>query len=301
MLRHSLLAITLALVVGEPPILEITTIARVVDVYAVVTDREGRLITGLERRSFELREDGAPQSIELFARETDAPLSLGLVVDTSASQAALLPAEKRRARAFLDRVLRPRDEALVMGFDRELSIVQGFTADRPALAEALAGLRVDRGVAATGDAARGTRLYDAIQEASGLMASRKGRRVIVLLTDGEDQGSHASRARALEAAERAGATLYSVVVADPEFYWGRGRDYRGEEQLAALLRRTGGWLVRPDAGDGLETVAAELRAQYRLGYTPRRGYDGTYRRIQVRIHHRGYSVRARTGYFASAE
>jgi VWFA-related protein len=133
------------------------------------------------------------------------------------------------------------------------------------------------------------------------MANRRGRKVLVLLTDGEDQGSRASRGDALEAAERAGVIVYTVVVADPSFYWTRGRDYRGEEALAALLRKTGGWLVRSEAGDGLGAVAAELRAQYRLGYVPRRGYDGTYRKIRVRARGGRYTVRARQGFFASAE
>jgi hypothetical protein len=109
------------------------------------------------------------------------------------------------------------------------------------------------------------------------------------------------RGDALEAVERAEAIVYSVVVADPAFYWARGSDFRGEDALARLLRRTGGWLVRPQGSDGLAAVAAELRAQYRLGYAPRRGYDGTYRRIDVRARGGPYSVRARRGYFASPE
>lgn len=133
------------------------------------------------------------------------------------------------------------------------------------------------------------------------MSGRRDRKVLVLLTDGEDQGSRLTRGAALEAAERAGVIVYSVVVADPVFYWLRGRDYHGEEALAALLKKTGGWLVRPEATDGLGAVAAELRAQYRLGYAPARGYDGTYRRIEVRARGGRYSVRARHGYFASAE
>ncbi|HEX9093792.1 MAG TPA: VWA domain-containing protein [Coriobacteriia bacterium] len=286
----------------EPPILEIATVARIVDVYAVVTDRQGRLVTGLDRDAFELREDGAPQRIEMFSRETDAPLSLGLLVDTSASQAALLPAERRRARAFLDGVLGPQDEAFVMRFDRDVSVVQGFTGDRELLGRALDALRVDRGTVPTGVAPRGTRLYDAIDAAAhDFMGGRRGRKVLVLLTDGQDQGSGVTRGAALDAVERAEAIVYSVVVADPAFYWARGGDFRGEETLGTLLKKTGGWLVRPEESDGLAVVAAELRAQYRLGYAPRRGYDGTYRRIDVHARDGRYSVRARRGYFASAE
>jgi VWFA-related protein len=285
-----------------PAILEITTVARIVDVYAVVADGHGRLVTGLEKHAFELREDGVPQRIDLFARETDAPLSLGLVVDTSASQAGLLPAERTRARAFLEAVLGPGDEAFLMRFDREVEITQGFTGDRAQLARALDALQVDRGLAPADGPPRGTRLYDAIHQAAiGPMSGRRDRKVLVLLTDGEDQGSLVTRTAALEAAERAGVIVYSVLVAEPAFYWARGRGFQGEEALSALLRKTGGWLVREETSDGLAAVAAELRAQYRLGYAPARGYDGTYRRIQVRARTGRYKVRARQGYFASAE
>ena len=124
----------------------------------------------------------------------------------------------------------------------------------------------------------------------------------MLLTDGEDQGSHATREAALEAAERAEVIVYSVLVADPSFYWARGRDFEGEAALAALQRKTGGWMVRPEAAQGLEEIASELRAQYRLGYTPRKaGFDGSFRRIEVRLHGGRYTVRARRGYYATAE
>jgi hypothetical protein len=104
----------------------------------------------------------------------------------------------------------------------------------------------------------------------------------VLFTDGEDQGSHTTRDGALEAAERAEAMIYSVLVADPLFCWARGRDFKGEAALAALQGETGGSMIRPETGDGLQEVASELRAQYRLGYVPRKArYDGSFRRLEV--------------------
>jgi hypothetical protein len=127
------------------PMLEITAVTRVVDVYAVVTDSQGRLVSGLRREQFELREDGERQALDYFARETDAPLSLGLVVDTSASQAGLLLEERASARSFLASVLGPSDQAFVMRFDREVSVLQGLTADASALGRALDGLRADVG------------------------------------------------------------------------------------------------------------------------------------------------------------
>ncbi len=95
--------------------------------------------------------------------------------------------------------------------------------------------------------------------------------------------------------------IYSVLVADPLFYWSRDRDFRGEEALAALQRKTGGLMIRPETSAGLDLIASEIRAQYRLGYVPRKArYDGSFRRLEVRLRGR-YTVRARRGYYATAE
>jgi VWFA-related protein len=295
--------------VVTPPVLEISVVTRVVNVYAIVKDAKGRLVTTLTGDKFELCEDGVPQKVEHFAHETDAPLSLGLLVDTSASQERLLPAERQSAKAFLTDILRPSDRAFVMRFDSDITLLQGLTNQISLITSAIDGLRVDPNLSAAladprGRARpRGTRLYDAIHlAASELMKGERGRKVLVLLTDGEDQGSIVTRRAALEAAERADLIVYSVMVADPVFYWARDRDFKGEEALAALLKRTGGWLVRPETSLGLDDIAAELRAQYRLGYTPLSArYDGRFRNIDVRLRGTGHSVRARRGYYATAE
>ena len=293
---------------APPPILQITTVTRVVDVYATVKDTRGRLVTSLGRDQFELREDGVRQQVDYFAHETDAPLSIGLVIDTSASQAQLLSTEREKARAFLHAVLGVSDRALVMRFDQEIVLLQGLTSETALLARAIDAAQADAGSAPSsadpsgGRRPRGTRLYDAIQQASELLSGQKGRKVLVLLTDGEDQGSRITRGSALEAAERAEVMVYSVLVADPLFYWARGRDFKGEAALAALQAKTGGLMVRPETAEGLEEIAAELRAQYRLGYTPRTArYDGSFRRIEVRLREGRHTVRARRGYYATAE
>jgi len=291
-----------------PPILEITTAARVVNVYATVRDGKGRLVTDLGQERFRLRDNGAEQAIEYFARETDAPLSLALVVDTSASQTGLLPTEREKARAFVRTVLGPADRALVLRFDREVVLVQGLTNDAASLDQALDAVGTDPGPppgaaeAQGGRPPRGTRLYDAIVRASELVSGHEGRKVLVLLTDGEDQGSRASLKAALDAAERAEVIVYSVLVADPLFYWARGRDFGGRAALEALQRKTGGWMVGEEAAGGLDEIAAELRAQYRLGFTPRPGrYDGSFHQVEVRVAGSHHTVRARRGYFATAE
>jgi VWFA-related protein len=198
------------------PVLEITTVTRVVDVYATVKDAKGRLVTSLGRDRFDLREDGVPQTVDYFAHETDAPLSLGLVVDTSASQAEVLPAEREEARRFLRTVLGASDQAFVLRFDREVVLLQGLTNEIPLLTRAIDVLRADPGPGLTPAGSsenrrpRGTRLYDAIDQASGLLGGQKGRKVLVLLTDGEDQVSRVTLGAALEAAQRAEVAVYSV-------------------------------------------------------------------------------------------
>lgn len=286
--------------------LDVSSVTRVVEVYAIVTDGKGRLVTDVGREQFELREDGVPQAVEYFAHETDSPLSLGLLVDTSASQAGILPAEREEARAFLQGVLSPADEAFVLRFDRELLLLQPFTSDRALLTRAIDAVRADAEPSVPSGKAgprRGTRLLDAIRYASQqLMSGRRGRKVLVLLTDGEDQGSLASRRDAQEAAERAEVILYAVIAADPLFYWALGRDFRGESRLAELVETTGGRLIRPQGKGGLAAIAAELRAQYRLGYAPRDARsDGSFRRIEVRLRGVRHRVRARQGYYATAE
>ena len=291
---------------ASPPVIEVTTITRVVDVYAIVTDRRGRLVTSLGKEQFELREDGVVQEVEYFARETDAALSLGLLIDTSASQAAILPRAREAIRVFLRALLHPKDSALVMSFDREVELLQGLTGELSLLETALRAVRADRGTAVAAPVAgrrpAGTLLYDAIHRACQELASERGRKVLVIVTDGQDQGSKTTPRAALDAAERGQVTLYSVIVADPIYYWIRGRDFDGEEAIASLARKTGGGLIPPDAPAGLDEIAAELRAQYRLGYVPREArFDGGFRSLDVRLKGVRYSVQARRGYYATAE
>jgi VWFA-related protein len=287
-----------------PPVIEVTTVTRVVDVYAIVRDARGRLVKSLGKEQFELREDGVVQDVAYFARETDAALSLGLVIDTSASQAGILPRAREASRIFLRSLLRPSDRAFVMRFDRDVELLQGLTSEASLLEGALRAFHADRVAAgpASGRRPSGTRLYDAIRQACRELAGEKGRKVLVVVTDGQDQGSRATPRAALDAAERAQVTLYPVIVADPIYYWIRGREFDGEDAIASLARKTGGGLIPPDATAGLDEIAAELRAQYRLGYVPREGrFDGGFRRLEVRLKGVRYSVRARRGYYATAE
>jgi VWFA-related protein len=279
-----------------------------VNVYAIVEGRRGRLIHGLKKDDFELSENGAAQKIEYFSPEADEVLGLGVAVDTSVSQGRLLGTEKAAAKKFLQSVLRGGDQAFVMSFDSDVKLLKDFTFAESELAAAIDAAEINEtGKSLLGESAAGstggTHLYDAVFLASNeLMKAREGRKVMVLITDGEDQGSKASLQKSIEAAEKADVIVYSIVVSDPEFYSLMGGSYHGGVSVRTLARETGGRTIRvkeiAQIGAAFEEIARELRAQYRLSYSPaglRR--DGSFRRITVRVRGRNYLVRTRSGYY----
>ena len=286
----------------------IKTTAVAVNVYAIAQGRHGRLIRDLNKDDFELTEDVTPQKIEFFSRETDTALSLGVAIDTSISQGHLLTTEQEAAKKFLSSVLLPGDQGFVMSFDVDVRLQQDFTNDPRKLAQAIDATEINH----TGrsileddpNAPRGgTHLFDATYLASDeLMKARIGRKVLVLVTDGEDQGSKVTLQKAIEAAEKADMIVYSIVVSDPEFYRMMGGTYHGDASVRKLAHETGGRTIRAKATGQIEAafgqIAVELRSQYLLGYSPsnlRR--DGSFRRIHVTVRGHNYTVRTRTGYY----
>ncbi len=279
-----------------------------VNVYAIVEGRRGRLIHGLKKDDFELSENGAPQKIEYFSGESNEALSLGVAIDTSASQGRLLGTEKEAAKEFLQSVLRGGDQVFVMSFDSDVKLLKDFTFAESELAAAIDAAEInDTGKSLLAEnragSAGGTHLYDAVFLASNeLMKARQGRKVMVLITDGEDQGSKASLQKAIEAAEKADVIVYSIVVSDPEFYSLMGGAYHGGVSVRTLARETGGRTIRvkeiAQIGAAFEEIAGELRAQYRLSYSPAGlRLDGSFRRISVKVRGRAYTVRTRSGYY----
>lgn len=290
----------------------IKTTSLAVNVYAIAEGRHGRLARELSKDDFELTEDAVPQKIEFFSRETDAALNLGVAVDTSVSQAHLLGTEQAAAKNFLRSVLRNSDQAFVMNFDVDVNLRQDFTNKPLELARAIDSSKINSTgrslLQRSSDAAiGGTHLYDAIYLASNeLMKTRDGRKVLVLLTDGEDQGSKVNLLKAREAAEKADVIVYSIVVSDPDFYKLMGKSYRGDASVRKLARETGGRTIRVKSaaqiGSAFEQIAQELRSQYLLGYSPSNTRaDGSFRRIQVKVRGRNCTVRARTGYYAHSD
>jgi VWFA-related protein len=283
-----------------------------VNVYAIVEGHHARLIRDLKKDDFEVSEDATPQKIEYFSQETNAALSLGVAIDTSFSQGRLLATEQLAAKNFLRSVLQSQDQAFVMNFDADVKLLTDFTDANSALGRAIDSAEINE----TGrsilqeDAGRssgGTHLYDAVYLASNeLMKARFGRKVLVLLTDGEDQGSKINLQKSIESAEKADVIVYAIVVSDPEFYSLVGATYHGDARIRKLARETGGRAIRVKSveqiGQAFDNIAQELRSQYLLGYSPSNDrHDGSFRSIHVKVRGHNYLIRTRNGYYDHRE
>lgn len=286
----------------------IRSASEIVNLYAIVEGHRGKLILNLSPDDFELTDEANLQTIKFFSRETNVPLSLGLALDTSNSQAALLKTEQEAANGFLSSVLQAGDQAFVMSFDADVRLLQDFTGVRDQLAQAIDSAEINetgKSILQVNPASStgGTHLYDAVYLASNeLMETRHGREALVLVTDGEDQGSKVDLAKAIEAAEKANVIVYAIVVSDPEFYSLMGTAYHGDAHVRTLARATGGRTIRvapgKAIGEAFEQIQQELRSQYRLGYSPSNlRHDGSFRRIRLRVRKQTYIVRTRAGYY----
>jgi VWFA-related protein len=284
----------------------------VVNLLTSVRDKRGALIPNLEKTDFTILENGKPQTIKYFARETDLPLTIGLLVDVSRSQENLIGIEQNAASEFLSQVLRKKDEAFLISFGEEAELLQDYTNSPRLLNEGLKQLRVSSGASGihpgpvpTASQPRGTVLYDAVYLAANeKLRTEVGRKVIVVITDGVDQGSRLSLNQALEAAQKADAVIYSIDYYDPGAYgyfgFGGGG---GEGTLRKLSDETGGRVFKVDRKHTLEQVFKELqdemRSQYSIGYTPTNDVkDGSYRKLEIRLANKDYKAQARKGYFA---
>jgi len=286
----------------------------IVNVYAVVEDKKKHLIPDLKKEDFELEEDGRPQEIRYFSRETDTPLTIGIMVDTSPSQGRVLGIEQEEAKAFLHQVLRPKDLAFVLHFDVEVELLQDFTGDQRLLAHAIdetvingGGHGVMPGPFPTSDSGGATHLYDAVYLASNeLLRNEVGRKVLILLTDGEDQGSRVKVETALESAQKSDVINYSVDIVDRPFYGIHSTGFSGDSVLRKLSDDTGGRVISvnrsKDASAAFQEIANELRTQYLLGYTPTSTkHDGSFRKIRLTVRNGDYKVQSRRGYYAPTD
>jgi VWFA-related protein len=282
----------------------------VVNILASVRDRHGALVSDLDKKDFTVLEDGKPQEIKYFTKEADLPLTIGLLVDVSGSQRNLIETERRAASQFFSQVLRNKDEAFLISFGEDCELLQDYTGSARLLTEGLGRLQVNSGVTGIGPGPvptasqpRGTVLYDAVYLAANeKLKSEVGRKVIVLITDGVDQGSRMTIQQAIEAAQKADAVIYSIEYYDPSAYgfsFGGG----GEGTLRRMSEETGGRVYKVDRKHTLDQIFRELqeemRSQYAIGYVPSNSTkDGSYRKIEIRLSRKDLKVQARKGYYA---
>jgi VWFA-related protein len=287
-----------------------STDVRVVNLFASVHDAQGRAVRDLTKDDFTLEEDGRPQAIRYFSRESGLPLTLGLLIDTSLSQRRVLGEERVASYRFLNQVLRSdKDRAFVMHFDREVELLEDLTSSRQKLDDALAQLVTpDRRHSRKGGpnigrwAEGGTALYDSVLLASDeIQRKQTGRKALILLTDGVDNGSTIGLAHAVESAQRADTLVYSIMFSDRQAYDGVYASASGRKALQRISRETGGSFFEVSNTYSISTIymqlEEELRNQYSLGYTPDAAGLG-YHRIHLSTKQSALSVVTRDGYYS---
>lgn len=276
----------------EPPI---HVNVRLVNVFVNVTDAQGAPVAGLTRQNFALSEDGRPQKIAYFERQTDVPLSIVMAIDTSGSTRKDIPIEKMAAHDFVRSLLRPSDRLDLMDFNSDVREVVPFTSNIRLIDAGLSHL--DYGPA--------TALYDAVYLASQRLEPRHGRKVLVLISDGGNTKTDVDYMQALEAARRGEVMVYSII--DLPIVADAGRDTEGEHAMITLSQETGGQSYYANAGDlgeAFRKVSQQLRTQYLLGYYPEPApRDPGFRRISVKLTRapngdEPYKVQNRTGYYS---
>lgn len=268
----------------------------VVNVLCTVHDKHGALVKDLRKADFEIREEGKPQQIRYFARETDLPLTVALLVDVSGSVRWFVADEKDAAAKFFEKVLRPDDRALLMGFSSTVVLWQDLTPSTSLLRSALERLRPVpfRGFPNAGQPMPSTLLYDAVYRAADAkLKDVAGRKVMVIISDGLDNGSRVHLDLAAKEVQAANTIVYGICFES---------GFSGCSFLKELSEPTGGRMFQAKKiplPKIFQTIEEEVRSQYALGYAPtNRAHDGRFRRLQVKVARKGLRVAARKGYYA---
>src|ERR1700761_4533224 len=269
-----------------------------VDLYFSVRDKSG-YVTGLHQQDCGLWEDGQQQTIKNFTQEKNLPLTIGILLDTSGSQKNVLPLEQDSGARFLSEVLKPKDEAFLISFDVNVDLLADYTNSARELKRAIDKATINAASSSAGvpgigggpfptSNPRGTLLYDAVYLAAhDKLRSETGRKVIVILTDGGDQGSQETIKSAIEAAQKANAIAYVILIADRGFYMSQGAIYTGSSQMDQLARETGGRVINVGNNgrkleDAFDQIQDELRTQYLASYTPlNKDADGKFRKLDI--------------------
>jgi Ca-activated chloride channel family protein len=271
---------------------------RLVRILTTVKNTAGQLVGDLAKSDFQVFDNGVPQDLAIFEHHTEQPLSIALMIDTSASTGIDLKYETDSMNRFLRALFKegnPQDAVHLYSFNYETRELSGFTRRTDLLERALRGLRSEGG----------TSLYDALSFASESLEGREGRHVVVVVTDGGDTTSAKTYHQALEAAQMADAVIYPVLVIpvtnDP------GRNTGGEHALATLAQGTAGRVFEPTLGAALDQafmdILRELRTQYLLAYYPKNlpPSKDRFHRLEVKVRRPDLQVLSRTGYYGDAE
>ncbi|MCI0421219.1 MAG: VWA domain-containing protein [Acidobacteria bacterium] len=265
-----------------------------VSVLATVTTPDGNWVAGLKQEDFQIYEEGKLQEIKVFGKESDLPLQLCLLFDSSSSIATELPTQQEAAIQFLSSILRPVDRVSILRVSEEVDEMVRATSRIDWLKNAIRSIRPGGG----------TSLYDAVYLAAEILGKTRGRKVILAITDGTDTTSDLQLKDCLKRAQVAEAAIYGLVVqpikSEP------GRNLGGEHAMYYLAEKTGGRFFRVLSPQSIRTsfdkISEELRTQYYLGYYPQQVASGSseFRRIEVRVKNASHAVRAREGYFPGA-
>jgi VWFA-related protein len=274
-----------------------------VNVYATVLDKKNAIVPNLEQSDFKILEDKVEQKISFFSRESTLPLSIGLIMDTSGSEAGKIEIEQQSASQFLHRVLRPGDKAFVVAFDAGANVLSDWTGNIPTLDRAiqrtLVGIGYNDKVRPGQFVPGGSHLYDVVYTAClKKMASESGRKTLVIITDAHDEGSDMEITDAIEAAQRSDTLIQMLIVRN-----GLGANTKAPDVATRMAVETGGSAINITGQvrlqDAFDKISDELRTQYSFGYYPSNNKaDGKFRHLKVEVTNKDYKVLAREGYYA---
>jgi Ca-activated chloride channel family protein len=287
------LLVPLALPAQDEPTTTFRMDVKLVNLFVNVTDKTGAIVGGLTKDDFQVFEDGRPEKISVFERQSELPLNLTLAIDTSGSTAKDLDLEQSASRRFIHALLRQQDQMSLIEFATEVRQLVPFTNKVSQLDHGLNALRV-------GDA---TALYDAIYLGSGSLAKKEGRKVLVLVSDGGDTAKSTTYDEALEQALRSEVMIYSII--DVPIAASAGRDIGGEHALITLSEQTGGKSFYANEGGldkAFEKVSEDLRTQYLIAYYPHNQEPGrSFHRVQVTVPRaaaEAFNIRYKSGYYS---
>jgi len=278
---------------------------KVVSVLATVRNKKGAFIRDLTKDDFSVSENGRPQVIKYFSRQTDLPLTLGLMIDTSMSQKRVMEAERIASYSFLEQVLREKkDQVFIMQFDLSPILRQELTSSFLKLSEALQRVDTPSMNDLHSQTGGGTMLYDAMWKASReIMRNQTGRKALIVLTDGVDTGSEVGINDAIEAAQKSDTLIYAILFSDETYYGGFGGGPEGRNVLVRMSRETGGGFFEVSKRQSLDDIFTqlqeELRSQYNIGYESDQPVSiSEFRKIQLTTHQKGLNVQSRNRYWA---